>query len=73
MDNKNESMASAIVASMPGGESSALPDEAQEFNAEDVAVDEMFAAVKANDTGAFRDALRSFIQVVESQESESGE
>lgn len=73
MDEKNGSLASAIVASMPSDESSVTGGEAQELNAEDVVVDEMLTAMKNSDTGAFRDALRSFIQMTSDSDDTHGE
>jgi len=63
VESNHGSLANAIVASVPQVEGPELENEAQDLNADDVAVDEIFSAMENKDKQGFRDALRSFIEM----------
>lgn len=72
--DKSKGMASLIVGKLSGEKEEEKPEVESDEKEEDIAVEEMMAALKADDKAKFKEALESFIELCvgkEDVESES--
>jgi hypothetical protein len=67
VENQND-LANAIVASMPSEEPGPDDESTGEASMSDMAIEELFVAIENKDVAAFRDTLRSIMEMMDDGE-----